>query len=101
MIFKELDELIPLPLELNKLIYEYSSFQCSNCKLTQVECNKCHLYYCNCCDNYFSCLICKKILCYEHIYHQKSFDIYDELCDVCWNYDNFYYNYHDIHPDDF
>lgn len=100
MIFKELDSLIPLPLELNKIIYEYSSFKCNICNIKQIKCYKCSFYYCDCSNNYFSCILCKKILCFDHIY-SNSFVTYDELCNVCWNYNNHYSNYNDIHPDDF
>lgn len=89
MSFKELNDIIKLPEDLNNLIYAYYDNTCQFCKTELEYCETCGYYLCYC-INISACYICKKIsyestqdTTYNMDFKHKIF-----MCDNCWdNYD--------------
>lgn len=90
MKFKDLDNIINLPKEINYIIYKYSINICEDCNNEVEYCEDCKYYYCYCDNEITECYLCKKIFC--KLIHEICYNVNLNsnllLCNTCWNIDD-------------
>ena len=87
MKFVIIDNLLKnLPLELTKIIYDFSETYCDKCHKQQYKCKTCGDYSCTC-DAEEICNLCFKIKCTNC--NDKFYEICTccntYLCEKCWD----------------